>query len=370
MKDQRCFIYDKCSRFFVICMWSYTRAGVDIRKIRRIQGDIGKVVSTTHSAIENKDWSVWSGFGHYAGLIEFQSQVFALHTDGVGTKIIIAQLMKKFDTVGIDCVAMNVNDVICVGATPIGFLDYIALKKPDSYLVRELAKGLVKGAKQSSVAIVGGETAILPDLLNEKEESTFDLVGSVFGVADKKSLVMGDKITQDDIIIGLESNGLHSNGYSLARKVLLSKYKLNNSHRFLECSIGEELLKPTRIYVKPILELLKKFDSIHGLAHITGGSFTKLSRLNNKVNYNLDSLPKQENIFSLIQQAGKISVKEMYSTFNMGIGFCIIVSKSDLSNLVKILEKSKIKYHQIGHITKGNGVVSMTKEGRKYVLAD
>jgi phosphoribosylformylglycinamidine cyclo-ligase len=351
-------------------MSSYTRAGVDIRKIRRIQGNIGKVISTTHSAIEDKGWSVWSGFGHYAGLIEFQSKVFALHTDGVGTKIIIAQLMKKFDTIGIDCVAMNVNDAICVGVTPIGFLDYIALKKPDSYLVKELAKGLVKGAKQSGVAIVGGETAVLPDLLNEKKENTFDLVGSVFGVADKKSLVMGNKISQGDIIIGLESNGLHSNGYSLARKVLLSKYNLKNSHRFLECSIGEELLTPTRIYVKPILELLKKVDSIHGLAHITGGSFAKLSRLNNKVNYNLDNLPGQENIFRLIQQAGKISVKEMYSTFNMGIGFCVIVSKSDLSNVEKILEKGKVKHHQIGHITKGNGVVSMTKDGRSYVLTD
>lgn len=351
-------------------MWSYSRAGVDIRKIRRIQQDIGKLITTTHSTIENKNWSIWTGFGHYAGLLEFQSKVFALHTDGVGTKIIIAQLMKKFDTLGIDCVAMNVNDVICVGAVPIGFLDYIALKKPDSYLVRELMKGLVKGAKESHVAIVGGETAVLPDLLNEKEENTFDLVGSVFGVTDKKSLVMGNKISQGDIIIGLESSGLHSNGYSLARKVLLPKYKLKNSHKFLERSIGEELLKPTRIYVKPILEILKKLDSIHGLAHITGGSFAKLSRLNNKIDYYLDNLPQHENIFSLIQQAGKISHREMYSTFNMGIGFCIIISKTGLDNVEKILEKNKVKYHQIGHITKGNGAVSVTREGRKYVITD
>lgn len=351
-------------------MWTYSRAGVDIKKIRRIQRDIGKLVSTTHSAIENKNWRVWSGFGHYAGLIEFQSKIYALHTDGVGTKIVIAQMMKKFDTVGIDCVAMNVNDVICVGVIPIGFLDYIALKKPDSYLVRELAKGLAKGAKESNVAIVGGETAILPDLLNEKKENTFDLVGSVFGVASKKSLVMGNKISPGDIIIGLESNGLHSNGYSLARKVLLSKYNLKKSHKFLECSLGEELLKPTRIYVKPILELLKKLDSIHGLAHITGGSFAKISRLNSKVNYYLDNLPQHENIFSLIQQAGKISINEMYSTFNMGIGFCIIVSKSGLDNVEKILVKNEVKYHQIGYVAKGNGRVSITRDGKKYVITD
>ena len=181
---------------------------------------------------------------------------------------------------------------------------------------------------------------------------------------------MGNKISPKDVIIGLESSGLHSNGYSLARKVLLPKYKLKNSHKFLDCSIGEELLKPTRIYVKPILEMFKELHSIHGLAHITGGSFAKLSRLNNKVDYNLDNLPLQENIFSLIQQAGKISLKEMYSTFNMGIGFCIIVSKSGIDNVEKILEKNKIKYHQIGYITKGNGVVSMKRDGRKYVLTD
>jgi phosphoribosylformylglycinamidine cyclo-ligase len=231
-------------------------------------------------------------------------------------------------------------------------------------------KGLVKGAKESHVAIVGGETAVLPDLLNEKEKNTFDLVGSAFGVTDKKSLVMGNKISQGDIIIGLESNGLHSNGYSLARKVLLQKYKLKNSHKFLECSIGEELLKPTKIYVKPILEILKKIDSIHGLAHITGGSFAKLSRLNNKIDYYLDNLPQQENIFGLIQQAGKISHREMYSTFNMGIGFCIIVPKTGIDDVEEILEKNKVKYHQIGHIDKGNGSVSVTSEGRKYVLTN
>jgi phosphoribosylformylglycinamidine cyclo-ligase len=181
---------------------------------------------------------------------------------------------------------------------------------------------------------------------------------------------MGNKISQRDVIIGLESSGLHSNGYSLARKVLLPRYKLKNSHKFLECSIGEELLKPTRIYVKPILKMLKELDSIHGLAHITGGSFAKLSRLNNKVNYNLDNLPQQENIFSLIQQAGRISLKEMYSTFNMGIGFCIIVSKSGIDNVEKILEKSKVRYHQIGHVTKGNGAVSVIRDERKYVLTD
>lgn len=352
-------------------MWNYSKAGVDIKKIRKIQSKIGKLVSKTHFGFENKNWKVLSGFGHYAGLIEIESKVIALHTDGIGTKIIVAQLMNKFDTLGIDCVAMNVNDIICIGAIPVGFLDYIAMKKPDHYLVTELLKGLTIGAKESNVAIVGGETAILPDLLNQTEEYSFDLVGTVFGVTDKKTLVMGDKITEGDIIIGLESTGLHSNGYSLARKVLLPKYKLKNSHSFLESSIGEELLKPTRIYVKPILDILKSERvSIHGLAHITGGSFSKLSRLNNKVNFNLDDPPQQGGIFKLIQQVGKISHREMYSTFNMGIGFCIVVSKSKVDNLIQVLDKHKLKCHEIGNVTKGTGTVSITIMGRKHILTD
>jgi phosphoribosylformylglycinamidine cyclo-ligase len=350
-------------------MWNYSKAGVDIKKIRKIQSKIGKLVSKTHFGFENKNWKVLSGFGHYAGLIEIESKVIALHTDGIGTKIIVAQLMNKFDTLGIDCVAMNVNDIICTGAMPVGFLDYIAMKKPDHYLVTELLKGLTIGAKNSNMAIVGGETAILPDLLNQTEEYSFDLVGTVFGVADKKNLVMGDKITEGDIIIGLESNGLHSNGYSLARKVLFPKYKLKNSHPFLECSIGEELLKPTRIYVKPILDILKaERVSIHGLAHITGGSFSKLSRLNNKVNFNLDEPSQQGGIFKLIQQVGKISLREMYSTFNMGIGFCIVVPKSKVDKLMQVLDKHKLKCHEIGHVTKGTGTVSITILERKHIL--
>jgi phosphoribosylformylglycinamidine cyclo-ligase len=352
-------------------MWSYSKAGVNIKKIRKIQSDIGKLVSKTHLGFENKNWKVLSGFGHYAGLIKIESKVIALHTDGIGTKIIIAQLMNKFDTLGIDCVAMNVNDILCIGAVPVGFLDYIALKKPDHYLVTELLKGLTIGAKDSNMAIVGGETAILPDLLNQTEEYSFDLVGTVFGVTDRKSLVMGNKITQGDIIIGLESSGLHSNGYSLARKVLFPKYKLRNFHSLLECSIGEELLKPTRIYVKPVLDILKaERVSVHGLAHITGGSFHKLSRLNKKVNFNLDDLPQQGGIFKLIQEVGKISNREMYSTFNMGIGFCIVVSKSNVDKLMQILDKHKIKCHEIGYVTKGTGAVSITIMGRKHILTD
>jgi phosphoribosylformylglycinamidine cyclo-ligase len=184
-------------------------------------------------------------------------------------------------------------------------------------------------------------------------------------------LVLGDKITEGDIIIGLESSGLHSNGYSLARRVLLPKHKLKNSHIFLKSSLGEELLKPTRIYVKPIRDLLDaERESIHGLAHITGGSFSKLSRLSNRVNFNLNKLPQQSGIFNLIQQEGKISHKEMYSTFNMGIGFCIVVSKTRVDKIMEILDRHKLKYYEIGFVTKGTGIVFITIMGRKYRLTD
>ena len=352
-------------------MLNYSKAGVDVKKVRKLQGNIGKMILNTHLRFEDKNWKVLSGFGHYAGLIEFESKIIALHTDGVGTKTIVAQLMNRFDTLGIDCVAMNVNDIICVGAVPVGFLDYIALRKPDNYLVKELLKGLTKGAEESEMAIVGGETAILPDLLNQKEENSFDLVGSVFGVTDKKKLVLGDKITEGDIIFGIESNGLHSNGYSLARKVILPKYKLKDRHIFLDSSIGEELLKPTKIYVKPIHDILDtERESVSGLAHITGGSFSKLSRLNSRVNYDLNNLPTQNGIFKLIQKEGKISHKEMYSTFNMGVGFCIIASKSRLDRIKNILDKHKLKHFEIGFITKGTGKVFITTLGRKYALTD
>jgi phosphoribosylformylglycinamidine cyclo-ligase len=230
---------------------------------------------------------------------------------------------------------------------------------------------LTKGAKESNVAIVGGETAILPDLLNDTEENTFDLVGSVFGVCDKNRLILGNKIAEGDVIIGLESNGLHSNGYSLARKVLIPKFKLQNSNPLLDKSIGEELLMPTRIYVKPILDLLHtERTSIHGLAHITGGSFSKLSRLNNKIDFNLNNVAQPTGIFKLIQKTGRISYVEMYSTFNMGIGFCIIVSRTAMDKIESVLKKHKLKHRQIGHVTRGHGRVSVSVMEKKYLLND
>ena len=229
------------------------------------------------------------GFGHYAGVVQIPGgKLLATHTDGVGTKILIANMLKKYDTIGIDCIAMNVNDIICIGATPISFVDYIAANKNNQQIFKKVVQGLAKGAKKSQVPIVGGETAIMPDLFSGNGFA-MDLAGTAVGILSKKEMVLGKSIRTGDVIIGIKSSGLHSNGYTLARNVLLSKYKLSDKVKGIG-KLGAALLTPTEIYVKPVLEALSKCK-IHGLAHITGGSFTKLLRLKN-IGFDLTNLPK------------------------------------------------------------------------------
>jgi phosphoribosylformylglycinamidine cyclo-ligase len=346
---------------------TYRDAGVDVGKIRTAQKSIGGIISATYKMIGAG--KVVSGFGHYAGLIKLGSQLIALHSDGVGTKVLVAQLMNKFDTVGIDCVAMNVNDVICVGAQPVGFIDYVALRQPNEGLLEEIAKGLVEGARQSRMAIVGGETAVLPDVIAGDDENAFDLAGMVMGVVVKGKPILGSAIKLGDIILGVESSGLHSNGYTLARKVLLSKYSVDDNAEHLVQTVGEELLVPTRIYVRPVMEILKKkIIKVHGLANITGGAFTKLPRLNAKVRYELDSLPTPTGIFKQIQVDGEIDSKEMYRTFNMGVGFCIIAPKASVDDIVGVFTKYKMNCKAIGRIEKGRGEVSAVIDGKKEAL--
>jgi phosphoribosylformylglycinamidine cyclo-ligase len=344
---------------------TYRDAGVDIDRIHTAQKSIGEIISVTHKMLSIG--KVMSGFGHYAGVVKLGSESIALHADGVGTKVIVAQLMNTFNTVGIDCVAMNVNDVICIGTQPIGFIDYIALREPNDWLLREIAKGLVKGAQQCEMAIVGGETAILPDIIAGDIENAFDLAGMVMGVVKGKP-ILGDTIKPGHIILGVESSGLHSNGYTLARKVLLSKYSVDDNADYLVQTVGEELLIPTRIYVRPVMEIVKKRIRVHGLANITGGAFTKLPRLNSKVRYQFDDLPAATGIFKQIQVDGNIDSKEMYRTFNMGIGFCIITSKASTDDVIRVFEKHKMCCKPIGKIEKGKGEVVARIDGKKRAL--
>ncbi len=344
---------------------TYRDAGLDVKQIRAAQESVGEILALTSKFLSGA--KVLSGFGHYAGLIKLGSSTLALHTDGVGTKVLVAQLMNRFDTIGIDCIAMNVNDVICVGAQPVGFVDYVALRAPNEWLLREIAKGLVEGAKQSRMAIVGGETAILPDLIAGNEENAFDLAGMVMGSIGGKP-ILGDTIRPGDAILGVESSGLHSNGYSLARKVLLSRYSVDDIPDSMIQTVGEEMLIPTRIYVRPVMEALKKKITIHGLAHITGGSFTKLPRLNARLRYDLEDLPAPTGIFKQIQVDGEIDGREMYRTFNMGIGFCLICPTPSTEGIIRIFAKYRMRCTTIGSVQKGTGEVVARIAGKKEIL--
>ena len=344
---------------------TYRDAGVDIGSIHRGQKSIGEIISVTHKMLSIG--KVTSGFGHYAGLVKIAKETVALHADGVGTKVIVVQMMNKFNTIGIDCVAMNVNDVICVGAQPVAFIDYIALRHPNEWLLQEIAKGLVKGAQQSKMAIVGGETAVLQDIISGDNENAFDLAGMVMGVVRDKP-ILGDMITPGDVILGVESSGLHSNGYTLARKVLLSKYSVDDNAEHLMQTVGEELLIPTKIYVGPVVEILKKKIRIHGLANITGGGFTKLPRLNSRVRYVFNDLPAPTGIFKQIQVDGNIDNKEMYRTFNMGVGFCVVASKASTDDIIGVFGKHKMRCKAVGKIEKGRGEVIARLDGRMETL--
>ena len=323
---------------------TYAEAGVDIVKESEDIDVIGNWVKKTFEFA-----STGMNFGHYANSISVGDYELGLSTDGVGSKLIVAELANKYDTIGIDCVAMNVNDLLCLGFKPLAFVDYIAtesslgLKKSD-----EIAKGLYDGCKQSNIPILGGEMATLPDIIKG-----FDLAGTALGIKQAGTLIDGSKIEVGDSIIGLESNGIHSNGFTLARKVLFSKYGIShvlNSN----ISLGDELLKPTRIYTKEILAVIDKMD-VKGIAHITGSGFKKLLRLGEN-GYQITKIPNLMEIFSLIQKEGNIPWKEMFTTFNMGIGMIIVVNPESVESTLTILKESSEAW-VIGKIIKEKKVV-------------
>jgi len=248
---------------------TYKDSGVDIKKIKKSHEKTWNQIMETFNFRDGKIGHPLKVFGHYAGLIDIgNNKILALHTDGVGTKVLVSQVLEKYDTIGIDAVAMGVNDVICVGAEPIALVDYLALEKTNDEMVEEIMKGLVEGAKQADTVIIGGETAIMADVIKGIHGRGFDLAVTVLGVVDKDKIITGEKMKPGDIVIGLESSGIHSNGLTLARKVLLREYY-------------KELLIPTKIYVNPVLEIVKKCN-VHGLANITGGAFSKLMRIGDK----------------------------------------------------------------------------------------
>ncbi|MHB8604524.1 MAG: phosphoribosylformylglycinamidine cyclo-ligase [Thermoplasmatota archaeon] len=292
------------------------------------------------------------GKGHFAGLVEFGEYALALATDGVGTKLEVANAMEKWDTVGIDCVAMNANDLVCVGAEPLAFVDYLAVEKPDPILARELAKGLDEGARQANVSIVGGETAVLPSLVKG-----FDLAGTCMGVVRRDRIIDGSRIRDGDVIIGLASSGIHSNGLTLARRAAKSAKVRFTDKIWKGRTLGAELLEPTRMYVKPALAAIAALgDRLHGLANITGSGLLNVPRLNRKVRYVLDAPMPAPRIFDLIAEWGRVETAEMYRTFNMGMGFALVVERSAADAALAALKPFGFDARVVGHVAPGTGI--------------
>lgn len=320
---------------------TYADAGIDLRDEADILHNINNLVK---SSFQFGD--VLAKEGHYANMINFGDFGLALATDGVGTKLIVAQKMKKYDTIGIDCVAMNVNDLLAMGITPKAFVDYLAVSEFNARTIENIVKGLVKGCELSSIPLIGGELAKIPDLL-AKGENVFDLAGTALGIIKKDKIIDGSKIKFGNVIIGISSNGIHSNGFTIARKVLDVKYELNEEFPW-KIKVGDELLKPTRIYVSTIQHLLQECK-VTGLAHITGGGIKKLFRITN-LGFKFSKWPEIPAIFDEIRKTGNISYQEMFSIFNMGIGFIVVVPKDEVEKTLQILNEYFPSYI-LGEIT-------------------
>lgn len=334
----------------------YKSSGVDIEAGYESVELIKKHVKSTFT--EN----VLEGLGGFGGLFsikmakDMEEPVLVSGTDGVGTKLKIAFVNDKHDTVGIDCVAMCVNDIICSGATPLFFLDYIACGKNVPEKIEKIVEGVVAGCKEGGLSLIGGETAEMPGFYPENE---YDIAGFAVGIVDKVKLIDGASIKEKDTLIGIASSGLHSNGFSLVRKVLRpSEKNISEYINLLGTTLGEELIKPTKIYVKPIKELLKKIK-VKGISNITGGGFYEnIPRMIPKglgASVKLGSFPVLP-IFDFIKNTGEIKEEVMYNTFNMGIGMVLAVSPEDAEETIEILESLGEKAYKIGEIVSGKGV--------------
>ncbi|OWR26680.1 phosphoribosylformylglycinamidine cyclo-ligase [Saccharibacillus sp. O23] len=339
---------------------AYKNAGVDIAAGNEAVERMKKHVKKTFRPEVMTDLG---GFGALFGLNKgaYEEPVLVSGTDGVGTKLKIAFAMDKHDTIGIDAVAMCVNDIVVQGAEPLFFLDYLATGKVVPEKIEAIVAGIADGCLQSGCALIGGETAEMPDMYTEGE---YDIAGFTVGVVDKKKIINGQSIAAGDAVIGLASSGVHSNGFSLVRKLLLEQhgYKLTDEVEELGGTLGATLLEPTKIYVKPLLKLIQSIE-VKGMAHITGGGFIEnIPRmLPEGVNVDIRHgawpvLP----IFKLMQSKGNISDSDMYTTFNMGIGLVLVVSDVDKEEALRQLKEAGEEAYLIGQVTEGEKVVTFT----------
>lgn len=310
-------------------------------------------------------------FGHYASVLRVAPDLaIAISTDGVGSKTIIASRLDRYDTIGYDCVAMNVNDIICVGARPFAMVDYLGVNTLDPGITEEILRGLGAAAKEASIAIPGGELAQLPEVIgsngrDEGDPTAFDLVGTCIGTCHPDRLVLGRSIEPGDAIIGVSSSGVHSNGLTLARRSLLraGRFQLADEVSSLGRSIGEELLQPTEIYVRAAVDLWNAGIETRGLVHITSDGFTNLCRLDAPVGYDLQDLPEVPAIFDVIRKAGGIEDAEMYRVFNMGVGFVVIVRADQVDDALARISDSGYRAQRIGTVDDDSGRVKIRSAG-------
>ena len=347
---------------------TYRDAGLDLDLYEQSLAGMVPFLKRTQSA------RVLDGFGGFASLFDlgvrrggkkgYRDPILVTCTDGVGTKLKVARLLNKHDTVGIDLVAMSVNDALCTGAEPLVFLDYLALPKDDPPLIRELVKGISDGCLEAGCSLVGGETAILPDFY---QPGDYDMAGFCVGVVERDRIVDGRAVEVGDVVLGLSSSGLHSNGYSLARKVAFDHLKLSAGDRIEELgtTVGEEFLTPTRIYVKPVRALLERYGKkgvIHGLAHITGeglpGNLPRVLPKGRKAVLHKGSWPVPP-VFQWLQMHGDIADEEMFTVFNMGIGFAMIVAANAAERIrQRLIDEHGVPTYVIGSIKKGKPSVA------------
>ena len=335
---------------------NYKAAGVDLEAGYEVVSRIKKHVKRTNRP------GVMGSIGSFGGLFDlaslnYKQPVLVSGTDGVGTKLKIAMMMNKHDTIGIDVVAMCVNDVLAQGAKPLFFLDYVAVGKNHPEIIEDIVKGVADGCVMANCALIGGETAEMPDMYSEDE---YDVAGFTVGVVEKDRIIEPSKVNVGDIVIGLASSGVHSNGFSLVRKIVLkdNKIDLNTYFDELQMSIGEALLQPTKIYVRSVSEVIDNID-VHGIAHITGGGFyenmPRCLQDNQGISIDKNSFEVLP-IFKVLQNLSNMEDSEMYNVFNMGIGMIVIVDPKDADKTLEILHKNGEKANIIGNVTDRAGI--------------
>jgi phosphoribosylformylglycinamidine cyclo-ligase len=344
---------------------AYARAGVDTARAGRA---VDALVAVLRSIEPGRESRVALPPGHYATVLEIAPGLgLALCIDGVGSKVILAEQTGRFDTVGIDCVAMNANDLVCVGAEPVALVDYLAVERVDPEMLEALGRGLKVGAELAGVEIPGGELAQLPEVIRgHPSPSGFDLVGACVGTLALDGMVSGESCAPGDALLGLPSSGVHSNGLSLARRALLEDGGLALDERPAAlggASVADALLEPTVIYVRGVLELLRSDVPVHGLAHITGEGVLNLLRLNAAVGFEIDAPLPVPPVFELIQEMGGVNQADMWRTFNMGCGLCCVVPDDRADEALRLLEGRHPGAARIGRVTADAGRVALPALG-------